>query len=95
MFSFYSVMLSTCISSILSSILKMCSLVARWVKEAALSLLWCRFVPWLGNFQMPWAWPKKKVLEVLVVAQWVKNLTSIHGDVGLISGLVYWPKDLV
>lgn len=24
------------------------------------SLLWCGFVPWPGNFQMSWAWPKIK-----------------------------------
>ena len=28
------------------------------------------------------------------VAQGVKNLTSIHGDVGLIPGLAQWIKDL-
>ena len=30
---------------------------------------------------------------VPVVAQWVKNPTSIHEDVGLIPGLVRWVKD--
>ena len=30
------------------------------VKDLVLTLLWCRFHPWLGNFCMPWAWPKKK-----------------------------------
>ena len=27
------------------------------------------------------------------VAQWIKNLTSIHEDVGLIPGLTQWIKD--
>lgn len=28
--------------------------------DLALSLLWLRFSPWLGNFWMPQAWPKIK-----------------------------------
>ena len=35
-------------------------LVAQWVKDLALSLLWYGFDPWPGNFLMLWAWPKKK-----------------------------------
>ena len=32
---------------------------------------------------------------VLVVAQWVKNRSSIYEDVGFIPGLAQWVKDLV
>ena len=38
----------------------------QWVKDLALPQLWCRsqmwlgFNHWLGNFQMPQVWPKKK-----------------------------------
>ena len=36
------------------------SLVAQWVKELALSLLWLGFDPWLRNFCVLQAWQKKK-----------------------------------
>ena len=29
------------------------------------------------------------------MAQWIKNLTSIHKDVDLITGLTRWVEDLI
>ena len=37
----------------------------------------------------------KEAPRIPIVAQQVKNPTSIHGDVGSIPGLAQWVKDLV
>ena len=37
---------------------------------------------------------KKENKGISIVAQQVKNLTSFHGDVGLIPGLAQWVSDL-
>ena len=36
---------------------------------------------------------EKNRYEVPIVVQWVKNLTGIHGNVGLIPCLDQWIKD--
>ena len=65
------------------------------VKDLALLPLWLEFSPWLGNFCMPWVQTnKQKKYGVPIVAQQVKNPTSIHEDADSIPSLAQWVKDL-
>ena len=45
---------------------KRSSTVAQWGKDRALSLLWCRFDPWPGNFLTPSEWPEEFALHIQV-----------------------------
>ena len=36
----------------------------------------------------------KRLKGVAIVAQWVKNPTSINEDVGLVAGIIQWVKDM-
>jgi len=43
------------------------SLVAQWIKDSALSLLWLGSDPWPGNFGMLQVWPKTKTKTILTL----------------------------
>ena len=53
---------------------------AQQVKDL-MSLLWLRFVPWPGNFRMPWAWPRgeKELRDDLgfTFALWIHGGVSV------------------
>ena len=55
--------------------------------------------PFKSNKSKPWIHcvipqGEKEKAGVPVVAQWVKNLTSVSEDAGSIPGLTRWVKDL-
>ena len=50
---------------------------------------------WVGAGKAAGADPSNANVGVPVVAQQVKNLTSIHDDVGLVPGFALWVKDLM
>ena len=59
-----------------------------WVAKRHL----CLFT-WHRPFSILEKGSKICALGVLVVAQQVKNLTSIHENAGLVPGLAWWDKD--
>ena len=58
---------------------------AQWVKDLELVPLWCRaqlwlrFNLWLGNFQMPWMWPKKRIIYIKIEQRYVGITESLCG----------------
>ena len=67
------------------------------ISEACLAFFswdyYSRMIPGTG-WEFKSRFKKRKIIiGVPVVAQWVKNLTSIHEDVDSIPGLAQWIKD--
>ena len=60
------------------------SLVAQWVKNLALSLLWLGFDPWPRNFHLLKSWPNiNKKLGVAsdfsqIISFWIQSLVQLH-----------------
>ena len=65
-----------------------------YVKEARLTRL---YIVWFQRYVLEktkmWDSKKSSGFGVAVVAQWVKNPTSIHEDMDSIPGLAQWVKD--
>ena len=38
-------------------------------KDLVMSLLYCGFDPWRGNFCIPWVWPKKNLVNFVDVVK--------------------------
>ena len=69
----------------LGSVWRKGTLLRCWFKCKGVQLLWKRYG---GSL-------KKPNIGVPTVAQWVKDPTSIHEDMDLISGLAQWVKNTV
>ena len=69
------------------------------VEDLVVSLEQLGWLLWAGSFHVPCVQPEKKkkekiLWEVPILAQQVKNSTSIHEDAGSIPVLAQWFKDL-